>query len=162
MFTDNKALIYSLIAVLLLLIAGCPRNGDSGITIAQNDATAPTLTLGAGQPGGQDVTVSAGGSNQNMKLRSKAGLLNLLATANDPESGIQALQIWVSRRMTTCYANGNCTGGNLETEQVPTFESSSPQKKPGETTAASSILGQTLDLSKKIPQGSFSGGSTLG
>jgi len=41
---------------LFVLLAGCQQNGGEGITIAQNDGTAPTLVLGASQPGGQEVT----------------------------------------------------------------------------------------------------------
>jgi hypothetical protein len=132
-----------------------------GITIAQSDSTAPTLTLGAGQSGGQDVTVSAGGSAQNMKLTSKTGALNLLATAKDPESGVQIVEIWVGKKTTSCDANGICktTGPGLLGK--PTFESTSPQKKPGETAAESSIMAQSLNLSTEIPQGSVPAGQSL-
>ena len=126
--------------------------GGGGITIAQNDSTAPTLTLGAGQPGGQNINVSAGGSDQNMKLTSKTGSLNLLATAKDPESGVQAVEIWVNKESTFCPAAAPCkrTGPGLLGR--PTFESTSPQKKSGETAADSSILAQPLNLSAEIPQ----------
>ena len=126
--------------------------GGGGITVPQNDSTAPTLTLGAGQPAGQNVSVSAVGSGQNLQLTSKTGPLNLLATAKDPESGIQAVEIWVNSETTFCAPAANCKRVGPGLLQKPTFESTSPQKKPGETTADSSILAQSLDLSTAIPQ----------
>jgi len=96
-----------------------------------------------------------------MTLTNKTGVLNLLDAATDPESGADTLQIWVNEKTTTCDAAGLCktTGPGLLGK--PTFDSTSPQKKPGETTAASSILAQALDLTKEIPQGSVLGGGTL-
>src|SRR6266568_7009035 len=149
------------VAVLFLLLTACSKSSGGGITIAQTDGTAPTLSLGAGQPGGQNVSVSGGGSGQSMTLTNKTGVLNLLDAATDPESGADTLQIWVNEKTTTCDAAGLCktTGPGLLGK--PTFDSTSPQKKPGETTAASSILAQALDLTKEIPQGSVLGGGTL-
>jgi hypothetical protein len=146
---------------LLLLLIGCqpPSGGGGGITIPQSDGSAPELSLGAGQQGGQNVTVSAGGSPQNLQLISKSGSLNLLATANDPESGIQALEIWVNKVTTSCdLVNNICTQSGPGLLSSPMFESSSPQKQPGDTTAAGSILAQALDLSQQIPQGSVAAG----
>lgn len=124
--------------------------GGGGITIAQSDGTAPTLTLGVGQPGGQNISVSAGGSNQNMTLTSRTGSLNLLATAKDPESGVQAVEIWFNKESTFCRAAGPCTHVGPGLLGKPSFESTSPQKKPGETAADSSILAQPLNLSAEI------------
>jgi hypothetical protein len=163
MLRDNKGLVTPLVVILFLLLPGCSTNGGGGggITIAQIDGTGPTVTLGAGQPGGQDVAVSTGGSDQNTKLRSKTGSLNLLAMSKDPESGVQALEIWVEKKTTSCDANGHCsTRAPIQLEK-PRFESTSPQKHPGESTADTRILAQALDLSMEIPQGSVSGGDSL-
>ncbi len=142
-----------LLALVLLMSAECPEPSKGGIVIAQNDSTAPSLTLGAGQPGGQGVSVSNGGSGENRKLTSKSGPLNLNATAKDSESGVQALEIWVNKRTTTCEGDiCSTTGPGLLGK--PMFDSTSPQKKPGETTAESSMMLQSLDLSLMIPQGS--------
>jgi len=144
------------------LAGSCSTSGSSGggITISQNDITAPELTFGAGQPSGQNITVSAGGAGQNMNLTSKTGALNLLATAKDSESGVQAVEIWVNKKTTRVDANGiaSTTGPGLLGK--PTFDSTSAQKKPGETTAASSILAQALNLSTEIPQGSAPAGES--
>ena len=141
---------------LILLLAGCK---SGGITIPQSDSTPPTLTLSAGQPNGGSATVSVGGSDQSMMLISKTGPLNLTATAEDLESGIQSLQIWVNQTSTTCNATCTSSGPGLLT--APEFESTSPQKKPGEKTVAMSVLADALDLSKLIPQGSVSPGKTF-
>lgn len=160
MNTSAGLVIFIVATVTLSSCNGGGGGGGGGITIPQNDSTAPTLTLGSGQQGGQNVTVSAGGSGQNMKLMSKTGSLNLLATAKDPESGIQTVEIWVNKETTFCDVNKICkkTGPGLLGK--PTFESTSPQKKPGETTSDSSILAQALNLSTEIPQGSVQPGES--
>lgn len=160
-FTARSAGIRLIVIALFLSLVGCqPPNG--GITIPQSDGSAPELSLGAGQQGGQNVSVSAGGSSQTLTLTSKSGSLNLLATANDPESGIQALEIWVNKESVSCnLATNICTRTGPGLLGSPMFESTSPQKQPGETTAAGSILGEALDLSQQIPQGTVPAGRTL-
>lgn len=151
-FTHRMMLI---VAAVTFSSCGSGNSGGGaggGITIAQNDSTAPTLTLGAGQQGGQNINVNAGGSDQNMTLTSKTGSLNLLATAKDSESGVQAVEIWVNRESTFCAAASNCKHVGPGLLGKPTFESTSPQKKPGETAAESSVLAQSLNLSAAIPQ----------
>src|SRR6185503_4226762 len=140
---------------LVLLLAGC--KGSGGITIPQSDSTPATLTLSAGQPNGGSATVSAGGSDQTMMLISKTGPLNLTATAQDPESGIQSLQIWVNQSSSNCEGD-TCTSSGQGLLTAPEFESTSPQKKPGEKTVAMSVLADALDLSKLIPAGSVAPG----
>jgi hypothetical protein len=143
--------------VLLFSVTGCSRttSSSSGIQIAPSDDTPPTISLGAGQGGGQNVSVSAGGSAQNMKLNARTGSLNLLATAADNETGIRALEIWMTRRTTTCNES-TCTSQGPGIPGKPRFESTSDQMSPGETTASSSVLAQALDLSQEIPQGATS------
>ncbi len=139
--------------VLLLALAGCAsgsRSTTGGITISATDTTPPTLSFGAGQPGGQNVSVSAGGSPGSMTLRSKTGVLNLMASANDPESGVQSLQIWMTTETTTCNASGICTKVGPGLAGAPKYDNTSPQKLPGQTTAASSIMLEALDLSQEI------------
>jgi hypothetical protein len=155
----SKKVLAIWVTVLLLIGVAC--NGpNGGIVIPASDSTGPTLALGAGQPSGQNITVNAGGSGQNMQLISKSGVLNLVATANDPESGIQAVEIWVNKRTISCDANESCSI-TPTLQGIPMFESRSPQLNPGDTTAASSILAQALDLSREISQGSLSAGATL-
>ncbi len=157
--------INPLVVVLLLMLVGCSTSGGGssggGITIVQNDSTPPTLTLGAGQPGGQGVTVSAGGSGQKMKLTGKTGALNLLVTATDNESGVQAVEIRMYTRISVYDADTSSMSTPVESADHPAFESTSPQKKPGETTVASTIMAEALDLSKEIPQGSAWPGKTI-
>lgn len=166
LLSTRKIYLTPLFLLLLLFLAGCCQPGTvcptpEGITIAQSDSTAPELALGIGQPGGNNVTVSGGGSGQNMVLISKTGVLNLLATATDPESGVQALEIWINKKTTSCDAGGICTTTGPGLLGQPTFDSTSPQKQPGETTSASSILAQAFDISVEIPQGSISADESL-
>jgi hypothetical protein len=151
----------SFVITMAMLLAACESPPSSGITIAQNDATAPTLTFGIGQPSGQNVTVSVGGSAGSLKLIGKTGPLNLLATAKDPESGIQTVQIWVNATRTNCQPGGVCSATGPGLLGKPQFESTSQPKKPGETTAESSIMAEAFELSKEIPQGSVTGGGSL-
>jgi hypothetical protein len=150
-----------LLAVLLLALTACSGGTGSGggITIPQSDATPPGLSFGTGQPNGQNVTVNAGGPAASMKLNSPTGVLNLTATANDPDSGIRTVQIWIETRLTVCPAAGPCTLVNPGLGSQPNFESTSPAKNPGDTASASSILAQALDLSTMIsPAGAPQGG----
>jgi hypothetical protein len=162
LFIAPKVNITSFLLALLLALTACtPGGGGGGITIAQNDSTPPTLTLGAGQPGGQNISASAGGTGQSMTLVTKTGPVNLVATAVDPESGIQTVEIWVNQTITSCDANDVCQTSGPGLLGQPTFDSTSPQKQPGETTAESSIFATPLDLTTQIPQGSVSTGNTL-
>ena len=141
--------------ILILLLSGCQNSSSGGITIPQSDSTPPALTLTAGQPGGQNVSVSAGGSKQSLTLISKTGELNLSAAARDPESGVQALEIWLDRIITSCDISGPeelCSTTSPE-QFGKLFESIAPQKLPGETTGESSIMFQVLELSTYITQG---------
>jgi hypothetical protein len=155
------------LAILALLstagLLGCPKTSTTqgGITIPQNDGTPPQLSFGVGHqsPGSGNASVSTGGADQTMQLTAKAGLLNLLATAKDPESGVQAVQIWMSRKQTTCSA-GICSTAGPGLLGAPLHEMSSPKKNPGETASDASILAQTLDLSTVIPQSSVPAGSS--
>lgn len=161
MRTLTRLVILILATVTFCSCPGGGGGGGGGITIPQNDSTAPTLTLGAAQPGGQSVTVNAGGSAQTLKLTSKTGALNLLATAKDPESGIQAVEIWVSNSTTFCDANKICKLVGPGLLGKPTFESTSAQKKPGETAADSSILADSVNLSTQIRQAQLQPGESL-
>jgi hypothetical protein len=126
---------------------------EGGIVIPSSDASPPTTTLQAGATaaGGESAAVNTGGSEQAMNLHAKTGSLNLAASAKDAESGIQNLEIWLEAETTTC------TDDECSTEQLlnsdPVFKSTGDPKKPGDTTADSSIMLQALDLSKEIPQG---------
>ncbi len=153
--------------VLILLLAGCagaptpPGSCGGGVKISSQDSTPPTLTLSVGQSSGLPVTVSASGSAQNMKLTSKTGTLFLVASAKDPESGIQALEIWVNTKTTFCVANGTCTTTGPGLLANPRFNSTQAQKKPGDCTPESSTMVEWLDLSKEIPQGSAATGNSF-
>lgn len=143
---------------LLLSATGCPSTGG-GITIKPNDMTAPSLRLNIGQSGQQDVAVSGGGFGQRIKLERKTGNLNLLATAKDSESGIQTLEIWVAKTITSCIEGICSTTGPVLGR--PMFESVSSPKSPGETTGESSLLAGALDLSKEIQQATIPTGDSL-
>lgn len=151
--------------VLTLSLAACQSGGSSqgGITIPQSDGTPPaaTLQVAVAASGGESAAVSTSAGNpQSMTLLTKAGALNLAASAKDSESGVQNLEIWMSARTTTCNASTCQVSGPLQ-GGPPLFSSTTPQKKPGETTAESSIILQSLDLTQKIPQKSPASGDTI-
>jgi hypothetical protein len=123
------------------------------VTIPTSDATPPGITLGVGQPGGNQAAVSDGGAHQAMTLTSKTGSLNLTATGKDQESGVQEVNIWVNRVTETCDSGGTCTRVGPGLLGAPEFRSASPPKNPGDQVSASSILAQALDLTMRIPQG---------
>jgi hypothetical protein len=151
--------------LLVVALAGCPPQGTGGgggggITIPPSDATPPTVTLGIGQQNGPNVSVSAGGSTQNATLVRKTGPLNLLITANDPESGVQAAEIFYTSTVMYCDPSG-CSGPAAHgLVGVPRFSSKSPQLQPGQTTSASRTLLDVLDLTAEIPQPAVASGST--
>jgi hypothetical protein len=87
--------------------------------------------------------------------------LSFAATAVDNESGVQAVEVWIEKREDTCNtATGLCSGGNFQAEQIPRFSSSGPAKTPGEKTAPSSILIDTLNVADEIPQAAPPAGTT--
>lgn len=149
-----------LLAVTLLFIGCSSGSTTGGITIAQTDSTPPMITLGAGQPNGQNQTVNSGGSGGSLKLISKSGPLNLLVTAKDQESGVQTVQIWVNTSTTRCTGT-ICTTTGPGLLGSPTFQSTSPAKHPGDTVAATSILAEALDLTQVIPQQNVPSGDSL-
>ncbi len=145
--------VASAAALLALTAASCDGGGGGGggVTIPQNDSSPPELTLQVSEttPGSQTVSVTTSGSDQNLALQQATGTLNLVATAKDPESGIQDTQIWVNKVSTSCDAN-LCTQSGPGLLSAPRFSSPSPKKNPGDTTAASSILAQSLNLAFEI------------
>jgi hypothetical protein len=133
--------------------------GGGGITIQSPDASPPGITLGASQ-GGQNVTVSNGGNPASLALTAKTGSMTLLATGTDQESGLKDVQIWATTQITDC-SGATCTtqpGGGLQ--GAPRFSAPGSNRSPGDTTASSTILSDSLNLTSEIPQGSPTAGST--
>lgn len=153
----QKLTLGPLACFLLLSATGCPSTG--GITIKSNDMTVPSLRLNIAQSGQQDVAVNGGGFGQRVKLERKTGNLNLLATATDSESGIQTLEIWMAKTITSCIQGVCSTEGPLLGR--PVLESVSPPKSPGETTSETRLLTGAVDLSKEIQQGTIPTGDSL-
>jgi hypothetical protein len=142
-------------AIMLCLgLASCGGGGSSGggNTIQQSDGTPPEATLEAAATVGEDTaTVStSSGTSQSMTLHTKAGSLNLLASAKDSESGIRDLEIWIEVKVTSC-GQGGCQGGNPPLTGAPRFSRTGSAKAPGENTAEQSIMLQSIDLIKEIP-----------
>jgi hypothetical protein len=141
-------------AVLFVaLIASCGGDGGGGITIPATDGSPPTISFAvaeAGQGGG--VTVN-GGADEKLDLRARTGSLNLAVTAKDSESGIQKVEIWLTKKTTRCDADV-CSPAGPGLAGSPKFDSTEPQKSPGDTTAESSIVAEALNLSQEIGQAS--------
>lgn len=160
-----KLCLLALFGLALGLMTGCGDGGSGGgggITIPENDSTPPELNIGAGEvgPDRPSVVVDPGGPDKSLKLGTKTGTVNLLLTAKDPESGIKETQMWISKTTTRCTQD-LCQGGNPELPGAPRFSTDEPKKGPGETTAASSIHGETLDLTQEIPQAAPPPGGSL-
>jgi len=159
--TRTVPLVLALSLATAVGLTGCDGSGTSsgGITIPSSDATNPTLSFGAGatDDANAKATVKDGGSDVNVTLTVKTGSLNLLATAQDPESGIQKVEIWMNETKTTC-SGGTCTKVGPALLGGPLSTASEPQKQPGETTTASSLLADAVDLATHI--GSAPAGGT--
>ncbi len=146
--------VASATAALALVAASCDDGGGGGggVTIPQNDSTPPELTLQVSEttPGSQTVSVTTTGGNQNLALQQATGTLNLVATAKDPQSGIQDTQIFLGKSSSSCDPVSCSQSGPGLQVNMPKFSSPSPKKNPGDTTAASSILAQSLDLATEL------------
>jgi hypothetical protein len=143
--------INSLIIIpFMLLLAGCQSTFGDNIIIVEKDSTAPMITFIVSYPGGNDASVSTAGFDQKLELISNAGPLNMRVIGTDSESGIQSLEIWVSKKITSCDSNQICSMKGPLGGAKPTFELNLPQKLPGEETEKSSTLAQKFELFKEI------------
>ncbi|MEV6305367.1 hypothetical protein AB0M02_38555 [Actinoplanes sp. NPDC051861] len=158
----RRALPAVTLCLLLPVVSACPGRPGSdsgGITIPESDGTGPTLTLQAAATasGGESAAVSGGGSAQSMTLHAKTGHLNLAASAKDPESGIQSLEIWLIPTITRCEGDP-CSVSQPEVRD-PRFVSSVPQRSPGQQASEASIMLEALDLTAELTQTPPPGGS---
>ena len=150
-----------LVTALLVGAVACDdgANGSGGITIQSTDSSPPELRLSVALAGGtEEGTVEPGGAAQTLTLPNRTGTLNLAATAKDEQTGVQRVQIWMTKTTSSCDAADVCSGGTTDTGQ-PQFESTGPAKAPGETTAASSIELEALPLTSEITGSAPPGGS---
>jgi hypothetical protein len=144
-----KGVLFLAAVPAVLMFLACPRNNNPGqgdVTIPQNDATPPTISLQVAVVGSNATTsVSTGGNPATLPLTSKAVTFNIAATAKDPESGIQAFEIDIGNSLTiTCQAGGVCTQsgpGNVS----PMWSSNNPKLHPGDRAVSSSIMLEALD-----------------
>src|SRR5436190_4159703 len=140
--TRTVPFVLALTLAMAVGLTACDGNGSSsgGITIPSSDSTNPTLSFGVGATDDANAmaTVKDGGSDVTVTLTVKTGSLNLFATAQDPESGIQKVEIWWNETKTTC-SGGNCTKDRPALLGGPLSTASEPQKQPGDTTTASSL-----------------------
>ena len=160
--TRTAPLITALTFAVVVGLAGCDGSSGSssgGITIPTSDSTKPTLTFGVGatDDANAKATVSSGGSAATVTLSVKTGQLNLLATAKDPESGIQKVEIWQQEKVTRC-SGGVCSTAGPGLIGAPLSTASEPQKQPGDTTTETSLLADHVDLATHI--GSAAAGDT--
>lgn len=138
---QKKAMILTAATGLLICSScnSCPNKGD--ITVPQTDATPPTVSLSVAVAGSNSTAgASSGGSAVTFTLGNKSVTLNIAATAKDPESGIQALEIDVGNQLEViCSSPSNCSSsgqGNVS----PMWSSSTPQVSPGNTGVSTSTL----------------------
>jgi hypothetical protein len=151
-------MLLALVALAVSLTA-CEDTGPPGpgrISVPRADASPPTVTLTARATAadGPRVAVRSSGIERRMTLRAKTGALELVATATDPESGVQAVEVWVSKFSSFC-GTATCTGGEPAVT-APRFAWAAPSRQPGQTTATGGTLPDALDLTREIPQGPLS------
>jgi hypothetical protein len=151
---------------LSALAAGCePGNTPTGqdpnsITIQGSDTSLPSLHLSAAQYNvGPTIEVGATGTGKQATLQSPPTPINLVATAQDDESGIWKLEIWVGVDTTTCNgATGLCT-----TTQpligAPEFKTTEPQLTAGATDSKLTALLAALP-SNVVPRAPTPSGSS--
>ena len=146
------------LAVGLTACVGTGPPGAGGISVPRADASPPTVTLTAWATAahGPRVAVRSGGIERRMRLRAKTGDLELVATATDPESGVRAVEVWVSKFSSFC-GTATCTGGEPAVT-APRFAWAAPGRRPGQTTAPDGTLPDALDLTREVPQGPLSPG----
>jgi hypothetical protein len=138
-------------AVLLTACTGCTPTPSGGISVDPNDQTPASVGLQASEanPGAQTVSAGALGTTTNLAVRQRTAVMNLLATAKDSESGVQALQIWGDLTLTTCVG-AICTQSH-PLLGAPLFDTSEPKKGAGEQDEESTLMLEPLDLSGLIP-----------
>ena len=123
------------------------RPDGAGVRCLTADADAPGGPAGRRPPRASP----AGGAGATLILTAKTGPLNVSASGNDPESGVQAVEIFVNTKVTRCQGTA-CSGSGQGVSAIPRFQSSGPARLPGETFSAASILADAIDLAHEIPQ----------
>jgi hypothetical protein len=153
--------------VVVAVLGGCSNGGGGGtptdgVTVDGNDSTPPTLQLSAAETGGGNpqVDIKPGDQPKTLQLRTKTESINLIATARDDESGVQRLQIWVSKRTIRC-SGGSCTPMGPGLEGAPRFQSTEPKQPAGAVVSRQNTLLGALVLRDEIPQASPGPGATL-
>ena len=138
---QKKAMILSAVTGLLICTScnSCPNKGD--LTVPQTDATPPTVSLSVGVVGSNSTTTTAsGGSAVTLTLGNKTVTLNIAATAKDPESGVQALEIDVGNQIEKiCTGPSQCSGGSMGNVS-PMWTSSTPAVSPGGSGVSTSTM----------------------
>lgn len=152
----------STLALLLMAsCAGCGGDGNGGggggtpvdgITIQPNDTSGASLSFQLAQAnGGDTVSVTAGGGPASVRLFSRTDPLNMIVSAKDSESGVQELQIWVTRA--TCHCDDEqCSACNHPLVSAPEFKFSRPKQQPGTVVPDSSIYAEIIDVTKCCPR----------
>lgn len=147
----------TIVVCSLLGLAGSGCNGtDSpggGVTVPETDNTPPTVSLLVDPEFGVNISVAAGGTNEATTIHKRTGKVSFLASANDQESGVRRLSIFMTVTRTRCESPDNCTVGQPLSSDTPLFESYFGDAKPGDTTSAGDILIDALDVGPVIGQG---------
>src|SRR4051812_33867046 len=142
--TRTVPLVLALTLATAVGLTACDGTGSSssgGITIPSSDSTNPTLSFGVGatDDANAKATVKDGGSGATVTLAVKTGSLNLFATAQDPESGIQKVEIWWNETKTTCSGGAGSKGGPPPLGGPPNAAGGTP-KEPRDTTTPAAPL----------------------
>jgi hypothetical protein len=93
--------VLSAIAPLLLLVGACDTNPADKVTIPPSDATAPTVVMDIFQPSKTSpLTVTPATQGTPTVTAGADEVITLTARGDDPDGGVQDIQIWVTKTLT--------------------------------------------------------------
>jgi hypothetical protein len=124
--------VLALGVTLVSLLASCTDDGGGGSTygpIADIDASGPGISLTVAS-GNEWIAVTPDSGSEAL-APTGMGPITLSASADDHESGVQDIQIWIRQKTTTCTANGTCST-KQPTVGAPAYSSPVAQGQPGE------------------------------
>ena len=138
--------------IVIGVAAGC--TPPSGPVVAASDSTPPEASFSLSH------STSGSASSGTLTLLTKTGPLYFSATGKDPETGIQAVEIWLTTSSTFCDSSGICTQSGPGLVGAPTWTSTQPKKNPGEVMSPTSFLVDWVELGTSISQQPLSPGES--
>ena len=142
----------ALAAAALGLVSAC--TPPAGPVVAASDSTAPVASLSLSH------ILSGSALSGTLSLVTKTGPLYFSAVGQDPESGIQDVEIWFTTSSTFCDTDDLCSQSGPGLVGAPVWTSTTPKKNPGQPMSVNSVLIQWIDLATTIGQQPLSPGQS--